>query len=98
VGECGRDRTPPHRRDLHDGATERLVAVTMGLGRAQAKFERDPAGALELINEAKATPCRPLLSCVIWPGEYIRRVLADRGLDAAISSLAAKSPCQWKLR
>lgn len=79
-------------RDLHDGAQQRLVSVAMSLGRAQAKFERDPQGAKALVGEALADSKLAVselrdLARGIYPA-----VLGDRGLDAALSSLAAKSP------
>ncbi|GAB3006282.1 sensor histidine kinase [Saccharothrix stipae] len=79
-------------RDLHDGAQQRLVAVAMGLGRARSKMETDPDGARELIAEAHADAKLAIselrdLARGIYPS-----VLGDRGLDAALSSLAARSP------
>ncbi|HEV2784549.1 MAG TPA: sensor domain-containing protein [Actinophytocola sp.] len=79
-------------RDLHDGAQQRLVAVAMGLGRAQKKFDADPEGAKVLVGEALADAKLAVselrdLARGIYPA-----VLGDRGLDAALSSLAAKSP------
>ncbi|MEU4743216.1 sensor histidine kinase [Actinosynnema sp. NPDC023658] len=79
-------------RDLHDGAQQRLVAVAMGLGRARSKMESDPDAARELIAEAHADAKLAIselrdLARGIYPS-----VLGDRGLDAALSSLAARSP------
>jgi signal transduction histidine kinase len=79
-------------RDLHDGAQQRLVAVAMGLGRARTKMESDPDAARELIAEAHADAKLAIselrdLARGIYPS-----VLGDRGLDAALSSLAARSP------
>jgi signal transduction histidine kinase len=79
-------------RDLHDGAQQRLVAVTMGLGRAQAKFDRDPEGARTLINEAKADAMLAVAELRDLARGIYPAVLGDRGLDAALSSLAAKCP------
>ncbi|HSZ38508.1 MAG TPA: sensor domain-containing protein [Trebonia sp.] len=79
-------------RDLHDGAQQRLVALAMDLGRAQAKFDEDPRTARRLVDhahaEAKAvlTELRNLVRGVHPP------VLSDRGLDAALSGLAALCP------
>jgi signal transduction histidine kinase len=79
-------------RDLHDGAQQRLVALAMELGRAKAKFADDVDAAKELVDqahtEAKAalTELRDLVRGVHPP------VLTDRGLDAAISGLAARCP------
>jgi signal transduction histidine kinase len=85
-------------RDLHDGAQQRLVAVAMGLGRAQRKFEADPEGAQMLVNEALVDAKLAVselrdLARGIYPA-----VLGDRGLDAALSSLAAKSPVPVDVR
>ncbi|KDN23424.1 sensor histidine kinase [Amycolatopsis rifamycinica] len=79
-------------RDLHDGAQQRLVAVAMSLGRAKAKFDQDPQAVRELIDEAHADAKLAVselrdLARGIYPA-----VLGDRGLDAALSAQAAKSP------
>ncbi|WP_083661618.1 sensor histidine kinase [Actinophytocola xanthii] len=79
-------------RDLHDGAQQRLVAVAMGLGRAKTKLDADPDTARALIDEAHADAKLAVselrdLARGIYPA-----VLGDRGLDAALSSLAAKCP------
>jgi signal transduction histidine kinase len=79
-------------RDLHDGAQQRLVALAMELGRAKAKLVDDVDAARELVDqahtEAKAalTELRDLVRGVHPP------VLTDRGLDAALSGLAARCP------
>jgi signal transduction histidine kinase len=80
-------------RDLHDGAQQRLVAVAMALGRAKSKLSGEDQSALaELIDEAHADAKLAVselrdLARGIYPA-----VLADRGLDAALSALAARSP------
>jgi signal transduction histidine kinase len=79
-------------RDLHDGAQQRLVAVAMGLGRAKSKLDTDPEIARELIAEAHADAKLAIselrdLARGIYPS-----VLGDRGLDPALSALAAKCP------
>jgi signal transduction histidine kinase len=79
-------------RDLHDGAQQRLVALAMELGRAKAKFADDIDAARELVDQAHAqakealTELRNLVRGVHPP------VLTDRGLDAALSGLAALCP------
>jgi signal transduction histidine kinase len=79
-------------RDLHDGAQQRLVALAMELGRAKAKFADDVDAARELVDQAHAqakealTELRNLVRGVHPP------VLTDRGLDAALSGLAALCP------
>jgi signal transduction histidine kinase len=79
-------------RDLHDVAQQRLVALAMELGRAKARFADDPDGARVLVDQAHAqakealTELRNLVSGVHPP------VLTERGLDAALSGLAALCP------
>jgi signal transduction histidine kinase len=79
-------------RDLHDGAQQRLVALAMELGRAQARFADDPDAARVLVDQAHAqakealTELRNLVRGVHPP------VLTERGLDAALSGLAALCP------
>jgi signal transduction histidine kinase len=79
-------------RDLHDGAQQRLVAVAMGLGRAQAKFDKDPQGARALVDEALADSKLAVAELRDLARGIYPAVLGDRGLDAALSSLAAKCP------
>ncbi|WP_106182349.1 sensor histidine kinase [Prauserella shujinwangii] len=78
-------------RDLHDGAQQRLVSVAMNLGRAKAKVG-DPDSLQEILDEAHADAKLAVselrdLARGIYPA-----VLGDRGLDAALSAQAAKSP------
>ncbi len=85
-------------RDLHDGAQQRLVSLAMNLGRARARFADDPEGARAIIDQAHEeakqalTELRNLVRGVHPP------VLSDRGLDAAISGLAALSPVPVTVR
>jgi signal transduction histidine kinase len=85
-------------RDLHDGAQQRLVALAMELGRAKGKFADDVDAAAELVDrahvEAKAAliELRDLVRGVHPP------VLTDRGLDAALSGLAARCPIPVDVR
>ncbi|WP_372504154.1 sensor histidine kinase [Actinokineospora diospyrosa] len=79
-------------RDLHDGAQQRLVAVAMGLGRAKVKMDADPALAKALIDEAHADAKLAVAELRDLARGIYPAVLGDRGLDAALSSLAAKCP------
>ncbi|CRK61921.1 putative two-component system sensor kinase [Alloactinosynnema sp. L-07] len=79
-------------RDLHDGAQQRLVAVAMGLGRAKGKLDADPELARTLIDEAHADAKLAVAELRDLARGIYPAVLGDRGLDAALSSLAAKCP------
>ena len=79
-------------RDLHDGAQQRLVAVAMGLGRAKSKMDNDPEAVRALIDEAHADAKLAVAELRDLARGIYPAVLGDRGLDAALSSLAAKCP------
>lgn len=79
-------------RDLHDGAQQRLVSVALSLGRVKNKLDNDPESARELIDEAHTDAKLAVselrdLARGIYPA-----VLGDRGLDAALSAQAARTP------
>ena len=80
-------------RDLHDGAQARLVALAMDLGRARERLERqgDRTEAAELVAEAHEEAKRALAELRDLARGIHPSVLTDRGLDAALSSLAARS-------
>ena len=79
-------------RDLHDGAQQRLVALAANLGAAREKLEQEPEEGREMVavahEEAKAAlaEIRDLVRG-IHPV-----ILEDRGLDAALSAVVARSP------
>jgi signal transduction histidine kinase len=79
-------------RDLHDGAQQRLVALAMELGRAKAKFGDDPEAARELVDQAHAQAKEALIELRNLVRGVHPPVLTDRGLDAALSGLAALCP------
>ena len=79
-------------RDLHDGAQQRLVALAMELGRAKAKFADDVEAAAALVDQAHAEAKAALVELRDLVRGVHPPVLTDRGLDAAISGLAARCP------
>ena len=79
-------------RDLHDGAQQRLVAVAMTLGRAGQQFEVDPENARRLVEEAHGETKAALVDLRNLARGIHPAVLTDRGLDAALSALAERSP------
>jgi signal transduction histidine kinase len=78
-------------RDLHDGAQQQLLAVAMDLGRARAKLETDPAAAQELIQQAHAGAKEAIAELRNLARGIYPAILTDRGLDAAISAVAARA-------
>ena len=79
-------------RDLHDGAQQRLVSVAMELGRADERFERDPEGARLLVKGAHEDAKAALAELRQLVRGFHPAILEDRGLDAALSSVVARSP------
>jgi signal transduction histidine kinase len=79
-------------RNLHDGAQQRLVALSLNMRLARDRIATDPEGAHELIVEAmgeleSATEELRELARGIHPA-----VLSDRGLPAAVKALAVRMP------
>jgi signal transduction histidine kinase len=87
-------------RDLHDGVQPRLVSVGMTLGLAQQKIDDDPATARALIEEAHTSTKAAITELRQLARGIHASVLDDRGLDAALSALAARShvPVQLDVR
>ncbi|GAA1859104.1 histidine kinase [Microbacterium koreense] len=79
-------------RDLHDGVQPRLVSVGMTLGMAQQKIDDDPAAAKQLISEAHTSTKAAITELRQLARGIHTSVLDDRGLDAALSALASRSP------
>ncbi|MEY9926946.1 signal transduction histidine kinase [Catenulispora sp. GP43] len=83
-------------RDLHDGAQQRLVALAMDLGRAKSKLksgdEAESAAAAQLVAEAHEGVKLALTELRDLARGIHPAVLTDRGLDAALSALAGRSP------
>jgi len=79
-------------RDLHDGAQARLVALGMSLGMAEQKLSEDPQRAGELLAEARLGAEHALRELRDLARGIHPPVLADRGLEAALASLASSTP------
>ncbi|MFC4563552.1 sensor histidine kinase [Nocardiopsis mangrovi] len=79
-------------RDLHDGAQQRLLAVTMTLTRARARFDRDPEQARELLDQAR-TEAKAVMAELREVSRGLHpRVLTDHGLEAALPVAAGRCP------
>ena len=79
-------------RDLHDGAQQRLVALAMDLGRAKARFADDLDAAVGLVDQAHIQAKEALVELRNLVRGVHPPVLTERGLDAALSGLAALCP------
>lgn len=85
-------------RDLHDGAQQRLVSLAVNLGIARATLTDLPDEARQVIDEAH----REAKEAIDELNNLVRglhpAVLDDRGLDAALSGIAARGPLPVRLR
>jgi len=84
-------------RDLHDGAQQRLLSVAMDLGRAQAKLDSEPEEARELLTQAHTGVKAAITELRDLARGIHPAILTDRGLSAALSSLAARAPIRVDL-
>ncbi len=76
-------------RDLHDGAQARLVALTLQLGRAELRVEDQPE-VRRLIHDAQREAHHAIAELRDLARGIVPPLLADRGLLAAVQSLAAR--------
>jgi signal transduction histidine kinase len=79
-------------RDLHDGAQQRMVAVAVTLGLAQAQLARDPEAAARLIEQAREEAQLAVKELRELARGIHPAVLSDHGLEAALEALAARAP------
>jgi signal transduction histidine kinase len=77
-------------RDLHDGAQARLVALSMQLGRAEERLTDHPESA-ELVRRAREEATAAIGELRDLARGIAPPVLADRGLAAAVQSLADRA-------
>ncbi|MEV5613428.1 sensor domain-containing protein [Streptomyces sp. NPDC052225] len=77
-------------RDLHDGAQARLVNLAMDLGLAKEKLAEDPESAARMVGEAHGEVKTALQELRDLARGIHPAVLTDRGLDAALSSVASR--------
>ena len=79
-------------RNLHDGAQQRLVSISLSLRLAQGQLEKDPAAAREVLEASREELARALEELRELARGIHPAVLTDRGLEAALESLAARTP------
>jgi signal transduction histidine kinase len=77
-------------RDLHDGAQARLVALSMQLGRAEARLGDDHE-VTELLRAARGEASAAIAELRDLARGIAPPVLADRGLAAAVEALGRRS-------
>ncbi|MFI8827042.1 sensor histidine kinase [Streptomyces sp. NPDC053431] len=77
-------------RDLHDGPQARLVALAMDLGLAKDRLAKDPEAAAAMVDEAHGEVKLALRELRDLARGIHPAVLTNRGLDAALSAVAAR--------
>jgi signal transduction histidine kinase len=77
-------------RDLHDGAQQRLIALSLDLGRLEARLGADPSARASLA-QAKREVATSLDELRTVARGLHPAVLSGHGLAVAVESLAARS-------
>jgi PAS domain S-box-containing protein len=85
-------------RNLHDGAQQRLVSLSLSLRLAQGRIKRDPEGAEDLLEASREELAQALEELRELARGIHPAVLTDRGLEAALEALAARSPLPVEIR
>jgi signal transduction histidine kinase len=78
-------------RDIHDGPQQRLIRLSMELGRAQHHFDTRPDAVREALADAIIQTQEALDELRTLSRGIAPPILVDRGLRAALTALAARS-------
>jgi signal transduction histidine kinase len=92
IVEAGTAERRRLERNLHDGAQQRLVALSLTMRLAQGRLRKDPDGAEQLLTSAQEELGRALEELRELARGIHPAVLSDRGLKAALEALAGRSP------
>jgi len=79
-------------RNLHDGAQQRLVALSITLGMAESRLPSDPEAAVPLIAQAREEAALAVKELRELASGIHPALLTERGLGPALEALAARSP------
>ena len=88
IVEAAADARRRLERNLHDGAQQRLVSLSLALRLAQARLASDPDGADQLLAGAAEELALALEELRELARGIHPAVLTDRGLAAALEALA----------
>jgi signal transduction histidine kinase len=84
-------------RDIHDGPQQRLVRLGMDLSVAQRRLDHDPGAVRELLGQARTQAAEALAELRGLSRGIAPPILTDRGLEAALASITARSPAPTTL-
>jgi signal transduction histidine kinase len=79
-------------RDLHDGAQQRMVAVAVTLGLAEAQLATNPEGAAKLVAQAREEAQHAVRELRELARGIHPALLSERGLGPALEALARRAP------
>ena len=79
-------------RNLHDGAQQRLVSLSLSLRLAQGRIHDDPGEAQRLLEASREELAQALEELRELARGIHPAVLTDRGLEAALEALATRAP------
>ena len=96
VLEAGQRERQRLERDLHDGAQQRLVALSLNLGVLQTRLDGD-AAAKELLAEARTEIAVSLAELRDLARGLHPAVVSAHGLAVAVESLVALAPVPVRL-
>ena len=89
--EAGDSERRRLERNLHDGAQQRLVALSFQLRLIQADIRRDPSGAEQRVDTASSELALSLAE-LRELARGMHPAALEHGLPSALESLAARSP------
>jgi signal transduction histidine kinase len=78
-------------RDIHDGPQQRLVSLGMELSRVRRQLESNPEAAQETLDAAIVQTRDTIHELRALSRGIAPPILTDRGLEAALAALAARS-------
>ncbi len=92
IVEAGDRERSRLERNLHDGAQQHLVALSLTLRMAQAKLASDPGEVEQILAGANEELAQALSELRELARGIHPAILTDRGLEAAVQALAGRTP------
>ena len=91
IVEVGDEERRKLGRDLHDGAQQRLVTLLIELRMARDRWDDTPEASRSMIDNALENAAAAVLELRELAAGIHPAILSQRGLDAAIDTLASRS-------
>jgi signal transduction histidine kinase len=97
IVEAGQTERKRLERDLHDGAQQRLIALSLELGRWEEGLQGDPE-AVSRLDRARREIATSLEELRDVASGLHPAVVSAHGLDVALEQLAARGPVPVRLK